>query len=62
LHAKGTQVSAFGATQAPVALQVDGGVKTVFWQRAGAHTVSTLYRRQPPAPSHFPSVPQDAAV
>jgi hypothetical protein len=62
LHPKGTQVTAFGATQSPVELQVDAGVKTVFWQRAGAHTVPSLYRRQPPAPSHFPSVPQDAAV
>jgi hypothetical protein len=32
LQANGTQVIVFGATQAPVALQVDSGVKTLFSQ------------------------------
>jgi len=30
----------------------------LFAQRSGAHTVPTRWRRHPPAPSHFPSVPQ----
>jgi hypothetical protein len=32
-------VTLFGATHAPAALQVDSGVKTLFWQRSGAQTV-----------------------
>ena len=61
LQANGTQVIVFGATQAPVALQVDSGVKTLFSQWAGAHTVPIRYLRQLPAPSHRPSVPHDDA-
>ena len=47
-----------GATHVPVAPQVDSGVYLLFAQRSGAQTVPGLCRRQPPAPSHFPSVPQ----
>jgi hypothetical protein len=47
-----------GATHVPVALQVDSGVYLLLAQRSGAQTVPGLCRRQPPAPSHFPSVPQ----
>jgi hypothetical protein len=58
LQANGTQEMSSGATQVPVALQVDSGVYLLFSQRSGAQTVPVRYRRQPPAPSHFPSVPQ----
>ena len=62
LHANGTHASASGATHVPVVLQVDAGVYLLFSQCSAAHTVPERYRRQPPAPSHFPSVPQvDAA-
>ena len=62
LHAKGTQAIASGATQLPVALQVDSGVYLLFSQCSVAQTVPIFQRRQPPAPSHLPSVPQvDAA-
>ena len=47
-----------GATHVPVALQVDSGVYMLLAQRSGAQTVPGRCRRQPPAPSHFPSVPQ----
>jgi hypothetical protein len=49
---------ASGATHVPVALQVDSGVYVLLAQRSGAQTVPGRCRRQPPAPSHFPSVPQ----
>ena len=62
MQANGTQVIASGATQAPLALQVDCGVKTLFAQRSAAQTVPGRYLRQPPAPSHLLSVPQVAAV
>ena len=39
LQANGTQVIVLGATQSPVALQVDSGVKTLLSQWPGAHTV-----------------------
>jgi hypothetical protein len=39
LQVYGTQVTVLGATQAPVALQVDSGVKTLFSQRSGAQIV-----------------------
>jgi hypothetical protein len=58
LHANGTHEIASGATQLPVALHVDSGVYVLFSQRSGAQTVPGRWRRQPPAPSHFPSVPQ----
>jgi hypothetical protein len=62
LHANGTHEIASGATQLPVALQVASGVYLVLSQRSAAQTVPTFQRRQPPAPSHLPSVPQvDAA-
>jgi len=47
---------------APVALQVDCGVKTLFSQCWAAQTVPVRYLRQLPAPSHLPSVPHEAAV
>jgi len=58
LQAYGTHAMALGATQLPVALQVDSGVYMLLAQRSGAQTVPGRCRRQPPAPSHFPSVPQ----
>jgi hypothetical protein len=58
LQAKGTQDSASGATQVPVVLQVDGGVYLLLSQCSAAQTVPGRYRRQVPAPSHFPSKPQ----
>jgi hypothetical protein len=62
LHACGTHEIASGATQVPVALQVASGVYLLFSQCSPAQTVPGRCRRQPPAPSHLPSVPQvDAA-
>jgi hypothetical protein len=58
LQAKGTHDSESGAAQLPVVLQTDSGVNTLFSQRSGAQTVPGRCLRQPPAPSHFPSVPQ----
>ena len=58
LQAYGTHEMSLGATHVPVALQVDSGVYLLLAQRSGAQTVPGLCRRQPPAPSHFPSVPQ----
>jgi hypothetical protein len=47
----------------PDALHVDGPVYTSARHDSGAHTVVFAgYLRQAPAPSHFPSVPQLAAV
>jgi hypothetical protein len=54
-------VIVLGATQSPVGLQVDSGVKTLLSQWAAAQTVPILYLRQAPAPSQRPSVPQDDA-
>ena len=42
LQAKGTQVTASGATQCPVASQADSGVKTLLSQCSGAQTVPVL--------------------
>ena len=61
LQANGTQAMVSGATQAPVALQVDSGENTLFSQCAGEQTVPGRWRRQAPAPSHVPSVPHDSA-
>ncbi len=61
LQAKGTQVTASGATQCPVASQADSGVNTLLSQCSGAQTVPVLYRRHAPAPSQRPSVPQEEA-
>jgi hypothetical protein len=58
LQANGTHEMVTGATHAPVALQVDSGVNTLLSQRAAAQTVPGRCRRQPPAPSQVPSVPQ----
>ena len=58
LQANGTQEIASGATQVPVALQFASGVNLLFSQCSPAHTVPGRCRRQPPAPSHLPSVPQ----
>jgi hypothetical protein len=47
----------------PDALHVDGPVYTSDTQASGAHTVVlAAYLRQPPVPSHLPSVPHVAAV
>ena len=53
---------ALGATHVPVALQVASGVYLLFSQCSPAHTVPGRCRRQPPAPSHLPSVPQVEAA
>jgi len=44
-----------------VPLQVRAGEKVDPVQLAPTQTVPFAYRRQPPAPSHMPSVPQPAA-
>jgi hypothetical protein len=62
LHAKGTHAIASGATQLPLALQVASGVYLLFSQCSAAQTVPIFQRRQPPAPSHLPSVPQVEAA
>ena len=49
---------ASGATQAPLAVHSDAGVKTPVSQRSAPHTVPTGYLRHPPPPSQRPSVPQ----
>jgi hypothetical protein len=60
LQANGTHEMVTGSTQAPVALQVDSGVNTLFSQCAAAQTVPGRCRRQAPAPSQAPSVPHDS--
>jgi hypothetical protein len=49
------------AMQAPVELQVEGGVNTLDTHFAFAHIVPTAYFSHPKLPSHLPSVPQVAA-
>jgi hypothetical protein len=58
LQANGTHEMVTGATHAPVALQVDSGVNTLLSQCGAAQTVPGRWRRQAPAPSQVPSVPQ----
>jgi hypothetical protein len=45
----------------PVPLHVRAGEKVEPVHDAATHTVPVAYRRQPPVPSHIPSVPQLAA-
>jgi hypothetical protein len=61
LQAYGKQVWLAGGMHWPAALQVDGGVYAPPAQDSEAQTVSGGYFRQAPAPSHFPSVAQEAA-
>jgi hypothetical protein len=48
-------------TQLPVPLHVLSGVCATPVHVSIAHIVPAAYRRQPPAPSHIPSVPQPVA-
>ena len=52
-----------GVTQVPVPLQVEAAVATAVAvaQLAARQVVPATYFWQAPLPSHFPSVPQDAA-
>jgi hypothetical protein len=50
-----------GATHWCAPSQVDGPVYTPAMQCSPAHVVPGAYVRQPPLPSHFPSVPHDPA-
>ena len=61
LHANGAHGRELGATHWPVALQVDAAVNTLLAQRSPAQTVPGRYLRHPPAPSHLPSFPHEAA-
>jgi hypothetical protein len=57
-HTYGSHEAVVTAAQVPVPLQVRAGVNVVPLQVAPAQTVPAAYRRQPPAPSQVPSVPQ----
>jgi hypothetical protein len=46
------------ARQLPLPLHERAGVCVTPVQVSGAHIVPAAYRRQAPAPSHIPSVPQ----
>ena len=61
LQVNGLQAIVAGATQRPVALHVDAGLKTLAAHDCPAQIVPTLYFAQPPAPSHRPFVPHEAA-
>jgi hypothetical protein len=56
-----SQVLGVPAAQLPVPLHTSAGVYVTPEQVDAAHIVPAAYRRQPPAPSHAPSVPQPGA-
>jgi len=57
-HTYGLQVDSDVVWQVPVPLQVRAGENVDPVQLAATHMVPAAYRRQPPAPSQVPSVPQ----
>jgi hypothetical protein len=59
-HTYGSQVDGVAARQLPLPLHVRAGVNATPTQVAAAHVVPAAYSRQPPAPSHAPSVPHAA--
>ena len=57
----GSQVFGVAARQLPVPLHARAGVCVTPVHVSVAHIVPAAYRRQAPAPSHIPSVPQPGA-
>ena len=57
-HRYGSQVLGVPARQLPVPLHVRTGVNVTPEHVDAAHIVPAAYSRQPPVPSHVPSVPQ----
>lgn len=60
-HWYGLHETDIGGVHVPAPLQVDDPVFTPALHVPAAQTVPTAYSRQPPIPSHQPSVPQEAA-
>jgi len=60
-HTYGSQVFGVAARQLPLPLHERAGVCVTPVHVSVAHIVPAAYRRQAPAPSHIPSVPQPGA-
>ena len=60
-HWYGSQGTAVDPWHVPVPLHVCGGVYDACAQLPPTQVVPLAYSRQPPTPSHIPSVPQPSA-